>query len=267
MWSRREIVLGGAAVLLWEPGPSGLCSPQSSRQRHNPTYGCWLPHTETGQFFATASESRLYVTGDEPMIPQSGDREFDYALAQTLAKISDTFDVAPGFAYYDDYDVPNAYATDESRPISYGANRYKGADGTVLFGKSLLQLCLEGNDHPELSVACICAHEFGHILQYKRGLAEQIGAGQKTRKRVELHADFLAGYFGGVRKLERPSFPAAVFAVTQYTWGDNDIHSPQHHGTHEERAAAIVRGFEVAFKERRSLSEAIQISIEYAETL
>jgi hypothetical protein len=34
--------------------------------------------------------------------PRSGDRDFDYALAQTLGMLSDTFGVVPGFAYYDD---------------------------------------------------------------------------------------------------------------------------------------------------------------------
>ena len=45
------------------------------------------------------------------------------------------------------------------------------------------------------------------------------------------------------------------------------IHNPAHHGTPDERAAAIVRGFEAAFQGKQSLSEAIQTSINYAETL
>ena len=193
------------------------------------------------------------------MIPKSGDADFDFALAHTLAKISDAFNVAPGFAYYDDFDAKNAYATK--------VQRSNGPDGTVLFGQRLLQRCLAGNDNPEVSVVCICAHEFGHILQYKLGLDTKLKAAQPTVKRVELHADFLAGYFAGWRKLERPSFPAAVFATTQSAAGDDMIHDPQHHGTADERAAAIVRGFEVAYRERKSLSEAIEVSIAYAGNL
>src|ERR1700752_4103072 len=119
MWTRRAALIGSAMTLI--PGPVGS-RPQASR--HNPIYGCTLPDTETGDFFGTATESRLYVSGEEPMIDDSGDPDFDFALAHTLAKISAILDVAPGFAYYDDYDVKNAYATRAAR--SYGV------DGTVL---------------------------------------------------------------------------------------------------------------------------------------
>jgi hypothetical protein len=35
----------------------------------------------------------------------------------------------------------------------------------------------------------------------------------------------------------------------------------------DERAAAIVRGFEVAYRERRNLSDAIQIGVNYVSML
>jgi hypothetical protein len=38
-------------------------------------------------------------------------------------------------------------------------------------------------------------------------------SGQSTVRRVELHADFLAGYFAGIRKRSRESYPAEVFAA------------------------------------------------------
>jgi hypothetical protein len=60
-----------------------------------------------------------------------------------------------------------------------------------------------------------------------------------------------------------PLYPAAVFATQQYSAGDPDVNSPEHHGTRDERATAIVRGFEVAYRERRNLSDAIQIGVNY----
>jgi predicted metalloprotease len=136
-----------------------------------------------------------------------------------------------------------------------------------LFGQRLLKRLMANNDNPEVGVAAVCAHEFGHILQYKHKLDKKLRDGQPTVKRVELQADFFAGYFAGARKRERPAFPAAVFAMTQYNMGDDMIHNPSHHGTPDERAAAIVRGFETAFKLKRSLAEAIQISMEYVATI
>jgi hypothetical protein len=254
MWTRRETVVGGAAALLLGSTGRSLAS-----ERHNPIYGCTLPDRETALFFDTATESRLYITGDEPLIEKSGDHDFDYALAHTLAKISQTFDVAPGFAYYDDYDGKNAYATKHIR--SYGV------DGTVLVGQRLLDRLRSGNDHPDVAVACVCAHEFGHILQYKLQLNDKVSDGQKTVKPVELQADFFAGYFAGIRKLERPTFPAAVFAMTQFNMGDEMVHNPQHHGTPDERANAIVRGFDVAYREQEPLSAAVDISTEYVKAL
>jgi hypothetical protein len=87
--------------------------------------------------------------------------------------------------------------------------------------------------------------------------------GQVNVRRVELHAAFLAGYFAGVRKLKRSDFASAVFATTQYMVGDNNFASPQHHGTPQERAAAIVGGFEVAYRDHLSLDDAVNAGIEY----
>lgn len=257
MWTRREIVLGGLLTLIFGVGASCLCHAQTVRRRQN--YGCMLSDDEASQYFDANTDERLYVTGNEPMIPRSGNKDFDLALAYTLAMISRTLEVLPGFAYYDDYDGKNAYAT---RIL-----RLANADGTVLFGQGLLRQLMSGHESPDVSVAAVCAHEFGHILQYKKGLDRIVGVGQPTVKRVELQADFFAGFFAGIRKLEQPTFPAAVFALTQYSMGDNTKNHPGHHGTYQERGAAVSRGFDIAFRERRALPEAIQISINYVGQL
>jgi predicted metalloprotease len=119
------------------------------------------------------------------------------------------------------------------------------------------------SEGPDTAFSAICAHEFGHILQYKHGIDETLTEGQPTMKKLELHADFLAGYFAGLRKLEKPNFKAAVYADTQHKFGDFATGSPDHHGTPEERADAIVGGFKAAFNERRSLNEAVAVGIRY----
>jgi hypothetical protein len=77
----------------------------------------------------------------------------------------------------------------------------------------------------------------------------------------------LAGYYAGALKLKKLTYPAAVFATQQYSTGDLNVNSPEHHGTPNERAAAIVRGFEVAYRERSDLSDAIQIGVNYVSML
>jgi hypothetical protein len=256
MLERRQALFGGSLSIL-----SGVGCPCLARtkNRHNDIYGCTLPDHEVHSFFKTATDTRSYLTGNEAMIPRSGDRDFDFALAQTLALVSDLFDVVPGFAYYDDYDGLNAYATP--------AVRLNGAHGTVLMGQRMLEKLRKGLESPDVSVAAVCAHEFGHILQYKHRLTARLSAGQTTTKRAELQADFFAGYFAGVRKRLKPAFPAAVFAVTLYDFGDNNINTPSHHGTPDERAAALSSGFQSAFRDKNSLPEAIEISLKYVMAL
>lgn len=257
MRTRRDIVLGGLLSVAFYLASPCTCFARPIRARRN--YGCILSDEEVNQFMDDRTDSRLYITGNEPMIPRSGDKDFDFALAHTLAKASATFEILPGFAYYDDYDGLNAYATPRVR--------LNNTDGTVLFGQGLLKRLMGGQESPEVAVAAVCAHEFGHILQFRRGLDRVVGAGQSTVKRMELQADFFAGFFAGIRKLERPAFPAAVFAMTQFNFGDNMVKNPGHHGTPDERGAAISRGFEVAFREKRKLAEAIQFSVNYVQTL
>ena len=256
MITRRETILGGLLTIAWGSRTS-MCAAQATRIRR--TAGCMLDDDEAEQFLATSTAQQLYSTGNEPIVASSGDRAFDYALAQTLSRIADVLQVLPGFAYFDDFDEPNAFATSRRRMAR--------ADGTVLFGERYLRYMLSSPEHPDVAVTAVCAHEFGHILQYKRGIARVLRAGQATAKPVELHADYLAGYYAGMRKLQKPDYPAAVFATSSHASGDYRIHSPNHHGTPDERAGAIVRGFEVAYHERRSLADAIRIGINYVSRL
>ena len=259
MWTRRESVFGGALTLLFGTGLSCAC--QARPGGHTPQEGCLLGEKASNDLFKRATQGSTRSGGGgrgDQIIQRSGDRDFDVALAQSLSMMTDILDAAPGFAFYDDAEGLNAYATNRVR--------LNGTDGTVLFGQRLLKRLMSAREHPEISVAAVCAHEFGHILQFKRNLTEVVGAGQPTVKRVELQADFFGGFFAGKRKLAKPDFPAAVFALTQWNFGDNMLESPNHHGTARERAAATVAGFEAGFRDRRTLADAINVSINYVRT-
>jgi len=253
MFTRRQTL---AAGLVLACTPAAAQSPPS-RPRHSA--GCCLAADELPAFVDPRQPMRAFFTGNEPIIPRSGDRMFDQALAHTLAMLSQVFGVVPGFGFYDDYDAMNAYAS--------AAVRMNRADGTVLFGTRLLQRERARREAPEVAVAAICAHEFGHIVQFKTGLYHRLIAGQPTLKRAELHADFLAGYFAGVRKKEKPDFPAAVFAVTQYHFGDALTTRRIHHGTPQERGAAIVAGFKAAKEQNLAFGEALGTATRYVATV
>lgn len=253
MLTRRETVLGGALTLMWG---SCACAQTQPRGRHG--FGCTLDPQDADAFLSTATEQQFFDKAEVKMIASSGNREFDFALARTLSRLTDIFGVLPGFCYYDDYDGQNAYATT--------ATKLQRADGTVLYGKRYFQTAMKAPESPEVVVTATCAHEFGHIVQYKYRLTKRLNGGQATVKRSELNADFFAGYFAGRRKLEKPDYPAAVFATNRFSRGDFGK-DKDHHGTPDERAAAVVRGFETAYRQRRSFAEAIEIGVNYAARL
>jgi hypothetical protein len=252
MLTRRDIVSSGALTLIWG---HCACAQDGARPRGS---GCMLEPQQAEPFLATATEPQLFDNAKEKLIASTGNREFDYALALTLSRMTDMFGVLPGFSFFDDYDGENAYATP--------ATKLKRADGTVLFGKRYFMKAMLLPESPEVGVVATCAHEFGHIVQWKHKLMTRLSEGQPTVKRIELHADFFAGYFAGARKREKPDFPAAVFATTRHSRGDFST-GKSHHGTPDERAAATVRGFETAYRERRSFADAITIGMNYVQRL
>jgi hypothetical protein len=250
MWTRRKILIGGALAVVF---PSS-----QNRASGAHTQGCIISGSDFNRLCPPTDDVALYQRGDEPMIFKSGDENFDFALAQSLAMISEAFDVLPGFAFYDDSGGRNAYAT----PLT----RLTGVDGTVLFGKGLLKKLMASHEYPEVAVAGVCSHEYGHIVQYKNGLMGRVNIGG-THKRMELQADYFAGYFAGIRKLKKSTYPAAVVAMTQHDFGDTDFGNQDHHGTPDERGDAVARGFTAAFNQRRSLREAIEDSTSYVLSL
>jgi hypothetical protein len=243
MRTRREVLAGGFIAVLFARESLGRCG-------HAAEGGCLLSPARVDRVPA----DRAFRAADgEPISLGSGDKDFDLALAQTLSHICDVFEVLPGFAFFDDAPYRNAYAVSK--------RWVENSDGTVLFGKRLLASLMCGHEVPDIRVAAVCAHEFGHIVQIKRGVAEKIGS--RVLKPLELHADFLAGFYAGVRKTEHPAYPAAAFVSGAREMGDKDLHNRDHHGTGEERAAAVARGFAAGYCERRTLAEAVGMGITY----
>ncbi len=215
--------------------------------------GCVLAGDQAARFLARDAAGHTPARS-ERLIARSTDREFDYALAQTLSGLTDAFDVLPGFAYYDDRAAENAYAT--------AARRMGHADGTVLFGRRFLHTLLSQPADADVSIAAICAHEFGHIAQFKYGLVDSLLSGARTIKRAELHADFLAGYYAGLRKRQKPDYPVAMFAAGLSNLKSSNA-AALAHGSTRERASAIAVGFHTSYRDRRSFAEAVQIGLDH----
>lgn len=175
--------------------------------------------------------------GESPqMVTTSGDRRVDRELGRALLRLGATFEANPGCAFFDDEDQPNAMALT--------ANEVPRTRGTVLFGQSLFQEAM-GSDDDGMSVMAVFAHEFGHIAQFNTGMHNRLSAGYPTQKLVELHADFLAGYYLGLRKSEHPDLRLWSAGALIHHLGDNNFTAPNHHGTPQERTAAIEAGHQL----------------------
>ena len=70
--------------------------------------GCLLGRHEAGSYLTDAQTG---VPTRDDIVLRSGNSDFDYALAQTLSLLVDSFEVLPGFGFYKVGDVRNAYSS------------------------------------------------------------------------------------------------------------------------------------------------------------
>ena len=172
---------------------------------------------------------------DIELLKTSGNRDLDRSLNLELGHLADSFEVLPGFGFFDDRGRQNAFATPASR-----VNGTK--DGTVILGKTFLSTELSRHKWGGLAVAGIMAHEFAHIYQFESHYYSQLS--QTTDKLLELHADYLAGYYLGMKRLRtREEFDIKAFKDSLYIKGDTNFNSRHHHGTPTERIDIMIKGY------------------------
>ncbi len=182
----------------------------------------------------------------------SGNPRLDASLGEILAEMADILAVRPRFAFYQDGGLPNA--------VALPASDYAGSFGTVLFGLTMLSR-VDTMTHGDLFVQAVCAHEFAHVRQYRTPFFARLDRPNSVRL-VELHADFLAGYYLG--RLPQ-SFGADALVALGRAWetlGDSQFTRREHHGTPEERIAAIEAGF-VRGQQRMGIDQAAEAGARY----
>jgi predicted metalloprotease len=113
-----------------------------------------------------------------------------------------------------------------------------------------------------ITVIAVCAHEFGHIHQMQNGYQSRLAALDSTRRPVELHADFLAGYYLALRKAEHRELDLSAVGGVLHALGDSDFNSRQHHGTPQERVGALAAGFKFGMEGHHDVAQAAQAGFE-----
>ncbi len=174
--------------------------------------GCWLSAGTGG------TVGRLMTSSGNAELDQANQRE-------GLALIS-KFGVRPSGFFFDDSAGKNAYATSQKHSPN-------GPDGTIVMGLALIQSELNRDGGAGLAVPAIMAHEFAHVVQFKR-------SSRLSVKEKELQADYLAGWYLGNRWIytDVQSAFSAFFEM-----GDYQFNNPDHHGTPKQRLSAIQAGF------------------------
>jgi hypothetical protein len=251
---RRRSVMGVACSLFGATITGPLSSranaqwPGTADPSMPPTQGCVLP--DLGSF--QASHSSLHYAGQEYDIDAITDPQQRKAFGKALVRLSTAFGVQPTFGFYDDGGQPNAQAS---------------PDDAVIFGRSLFADQISRYQDQGLSVLAICAHEFGHIVQFHSQLERALLRGQSTVKRLELHADFLAGYYLGFRKRADSTLRLWSIGDTLNRIGDLLVTSRNHHGTPQERVAAAEAGYNVGVDNGANFQSAIQQGVQYVMEL
>lgn len=197
--------------------------------------------SKPGQYFGYATYER------------SNNDILDRAIIFELKSIIRVLEINPGFKYIK---ANNAFATEQSI--------VPGTRGTVFLGLDLIADLMKEKDGG-ISVAGVCAHECAHIHQMEQSLFQKLRADDKNISRVELHADFIAGYYVGKRD-GSSSAQLRKFSEAIFKFGDYEYVNPSHHGTPGQRAASIEKGFSVA-NDDVALADATKIGLTYVLNL
>ena len=244
--NRREAMitlLGGPAVLLTASKVHSV-NLQSVR-------GCRLGRAHFKQLQGPGVN--FFQLGE--LVTTTGDHVLDKYLGQALVRLSVLFSERPGFGFIDDSGAPNAYATDQTL--------VRGTWGTVCFGENLFYHLMNRYDDRGFAIMAVAAHEFGHIAQFRSGIDRRLLQNQHTVKRLELHADFLSGYFLGVRKRQQPSISVWAAGDDLYRSGDYEFHDVEHHGTPEQRVAVAEKGYILGYDGSAGFKEAFSLGVQY----
>jgi hypothetical protein len=162
-----------------------------------------------------------------------GNPNIDRAMIAEIKNIIKFLPINPGFKFIDD-PSPNAFAVPDSV--------VPGTQGTVYIGLNLINAEFNRGEFGGVAVAGICAHECGHILQFGTSYTQLLAG--PTAQLIELHADFLAGYYLG-RSQAHSKEHVQIFAQSLFSKGDYNFNNQGHHGTPDQRVWTMIHGYDL----------------------
>ena len=133
------------------------------------------------------------------------------------------------------WNVPNGVSSPCGR---ISGSLYCPRNNTVYLTQQHMRMAYEYGD---AALAYILAHEYAHA-------AQTIGRFRpRTITQIELQADCLAGfYMGAMPNVTFDRQDIEQIAEIAYQVGDYEVNNRQHHGTPQQRAQAVLLGFQAS---------------------
>lgn len=168
----------------------------------------------------------------------TGDRDLDQSLIAEMTKQSAFFGYRPAFILYSGGEK-NAAATPDPWP------EIPNTHGTILYNVEMLREQLKASTWGGAILAGVIAHEFGHIYQDFSGRMAELRALDATVRFIELHADYLSGFYMGGKF---STIDVRPYADAFFKFGDYGFTNPDHHGTPEERYFVLKAGYNLRLR-------------------
>jgi hypothetical protein len=205
---------------------------------------------------AYQQQGKFYELSDDPfrISGTTGNPEMDRQLDKAVRIAADILEVRPAFGFIEpDKFVPSKMNSMNAYALNHNVGTSRGA---VLFGMGKFRAELYGHDESGTTVMSIVAHEFGHIIQYNLAYYTQL-----NQLQCENNADFLAGYYLGVRARAIPTlrFDKAVDLFDRIGRSGNGDPN-RDHGDSRERVEAVRAGFASA---HFPLQDAIRVGLQF----
>jgi hypothetical protein len=182
------------------------------------------------------AQSRFLTTFGEPEVDRRVSR-FGWQIQRYLGVIGFN---NPALFYFDDGRRLRAIYWHVSTRLPGGML----ADGVIGLGVNYMKALLSASANEDAALFGIVAHEMAHAYQYRFDLKRLLVAWQGGRiVASELHADLVAGYIWGQFPIFHDFSLDQHFAAATARAGDNNFSCRNHHGSPEQRSAALVQGF------------------------
>lgn len=183
----------------------------------------------------------------------SGNSFVDSGFGRSRGYMVHAFGVRPAFAFLDDSQSPNAFATTDN------LIGWERGEGSVIFGVRLTTEEIAADPQTWGSaLSLIMAHEWAHIKQFTT-------VGPMGNPLAELHADFLAGWWLGGFNLMTNGYGINPYSAGRsvFNKGDFGFNDPGHHGTPQQRVAAMVAGYQLSVSRNPNISQAFQLGLRF----